>query len=163
MLQLSPHIVAFSQQDKHLLQGLSAVGAGSIAQAIAWRQQPVILDLSHNQLEGTGGLHDTFCGAMLRPAMSGTEPPLDVSLAVVVSHQSTHVKRCTTCRPLRGTETSSALVHMPGHQPLSCNCTGDQELNPLLVLVCTAAVRHHNARCAGLWLSNSGRGTTQSP
>ena len=50
----------FSQQGKQLLQGLSAVGAGSIAQAIAWRKQAVILDLSHNQLEGTGGLHDTF-------------------------------------------------------------------------------------------------------
>ena len=76
MLQPSPHIVVFSQQEEHSLQGLSAAGAGSIAQAIAWRQQPVSLDLSHNQLEGTGGLHDTFlmCNALTSHDWDGVSP-----------------------------------------------------------------------------------------
>ena len=97
MLQLPPHIVAFSQQDKHSLQGLSAVGAGSIAQAIAWRQQPVILDLSHNQLEGTGGLHDTFplCNA-------------------AISHDWDRAYACCCCEPPK--HPRQAMYHVQASQ-----------------------------------------------
>ena len=101
--------------------------------------------------------------AMLLQNMIVTRSPLNVSVALDVSHRSTHVKRCAMCRPLRGPKTSCALVHMPGHERMWCNCTGDQELIPLLMLVCNAEVGHHNGRCAGLWLSNSGRRAPQPP